>query len=541
MNRQRLWGIVAGGVAVAVGAVIACGQAERPGASGGTNPPGYSPYAGPCGPEGAVHECHVKISQSADGVVSCFIGQQECRGGQWSSCQGGDIKLQTLDYELSPATIRPLGLDGGPALSDSGTCTSDPCDPYCSGFNLDAGLQADAGPQSTTIPSGSIFGGAPGGFAGKSNCGEPPDGCNDVAPAPAYPRKCNGNPEHFSVWDSCLADTHCDRLKNNDAGACVADWSAGGAPNDARWSYVTKTWSTSVCPVGGGPDLTVGAACTDTTTSPSLDGFNVCNRGNDATAGNPGPTRPGLVDIYIDHGNSNFGSMISSATGCDALAKTPSCSVSIPGGTLAPGKCFLVTNVTCPAWSGSGNEVAYVNSAALITECGGKATGSFATAPGCNNNWADVMTGSNCSTITVYQPTSVTYAFNATCAPGLHPRWKWLTYQATVPRSPAGAKVEFFGTLSAPYLDASTPASYAETLISAATTTRSVDCTNNGDAGAPPPTCPTDLLAWASGIASNASGYTHLDVRVLITPPPDGSSTPTVPNMQVSYECVPSE
>lgn len=531
MKHTRLWGLLGGGVATAIATVLACGQADRPLAAADGQGPGYGTYAGPCSPEGAVHECHVKVSQTSDGIVTCFIGQQECRGGQWSKCQGGDIKLQTIDYKLSPRAIAPLGLDAGPVTAEGGVCGTDPCDPYCNGYNQDAGLQADSGPVSTgLLPPGSPFAG-PGGFVGKSDCSSGP-GCNIAWPATG--QNCNGAPKHYSIWDACLGDTHCERLMNAGLGTCVANWGgATGAPQDSNYVPGSSTWSTSVCPVGAGPDITVSSACRFPAGPFGVDQFSVCNRGNDATNGVDGG-----IDIYIDNGNANFSAMLSSDAGCATLAKPASCTIPVPAGGLQPGDCVIVTSANCPAYGG-GNEVAFVNSTNAIAECGGQGTGSQAAGPACNNNWADVKGGTACGTITVYQPTPIVYTYTASCAPGTKPEWKWLTYEANVPATPPGGSVQFFGTLSNPYLDASTPASYPETIINDATTTTSVSCQNPGpDAG---PVCPVDLLAWANAIGPTASSYTQLDIRVLITPSTDQSATPTVPNLQVSYRCVPAE
>lgn len=524
MTGARLRRVMVAGACVAFATAgivlsVACTGGDLPSASA-DGPVGFQPASGPCTSEGAVRECHVKLGEQ-NGASGCFVGQQECAGGAWTPCGGTDVTLQTRD--LSAPGLAPLAVP----VSDAGICATDPCDPNCAGYNEDAGIPPEGGaPNFFFIPGADIFGGAPGGFAKKSDCGSSAKGCNDVAPGAPYTRKCNGE-DHFSIWDSCLADTHCDTSLNGGQGECVANWDTT-ATGDPRWDETNQHWLPAVCP---GVDITISAACE----VGGVPGFNVCNRGNtNAVAAN--------VGIYLDNGNGNFGSSTFSGGTCPNLA--PSCSPSIPGGVLQPGKCFRVTNATCPAWTGSGNPVAYVNSNRAIAECGGVVAAGASTQPGCNNNWADEKhKGLVCGAAgATFVPTAKTFSYTATCTPGTRPRWKSLTYTATVPCSPGACtaanrgKVEFFGTLSR----ATPAATTAETVIGDATTQQTVNCTAGVDAGGQPK-CPVNMTAWADGVASGGSYYTTLVLRVLLTPTPDSAAAPSVGSWGVAYDCVPNE
>lgn len=510
-----------------VAAVVVSAQAcsTMPLAGGSDPTAGGAPLSGPCAPEGAVRDCRVPLGK-ANGVATCFVGTQECRGGLWTSCGGREITLSSVDFETSPQAsqsgIRPLVQP----LSDAGQCTSDPCDPYCMAFNEDAGISAEAGvPTTFTLPGSNIFGGAPGGFAKKSDCGSSSAGCNDKPPGAPYPRKCNGE-DHYNIWDSCLADTHCDVTRNNGAGACVANWDKTPT-SDSRWNPTLGRWDPSVCP---GVDVTVSAVCEVA----KVPGFNICNRGNSAMYA-------ATVALYIDNGNGDFGSSTHKSGVCPV--RPASCSPPVPGGVLLPGRCFRVTNATCPVWNGNGNPVAYVNADGAIPECGGTVTAGASTAPGCNNNWADIKNGGvTCAANSTFIDTSRAFSYVASCPPGNTAQWKVLTYQASVPCSPGACDgtnsgaVEFYGTLSS----TATGVTTQEAIIDDATTTKSVHCTYGVDAGGQP-ICPVDLAAWANGVTPDGATYDRLDLRIRIIPTPDDLETPTLNTWAVSYDCIPTE
>lgn len=517
--------------AACLAVAIGCGTSDPlPAGVSTTAPPqpSFVPAEGPCAAEGQVRECHVKLGER-DGVLDCYQGVQECRGGQWTACGGKDITLSSINHGAAPGTEAPESHSGAVgiravATSTGGQCALDPCNPYCAAYNEDAGLTPEGGAASYYVNMTSIFGGAPGGFAKKSDCGGSSSGCNNAAPGAAYPRKCNGE-NHYSIWDSCLADTHCDTSKNGGKGSCVANWDSS-ATADPRWDEAKGTWLPAVCP---GVDITVSAACEQG----GVAGFNVCNRGNsNATAA--------TIGIFLDNGNGNFGSSTFAAGTCPNHA--PLCSPAVPGGVLAPGKCFRVTNANCPAWTGGGNPVAYVNSQRLVAECGGTTTAAAATGPGCNNNWADVKNkGDACSGVgSTLAPLVRTETYTASCPIGFRLNWKFLTYNATIRCSPGActgtnnSSIKFEGQLRDILPDGGTGAVSPAALSTITTVNATRDCTLSGPAG-----CPIDLRTWAG--AGPQIGYERLDVKITLTPSPDNLVAPTLNSWAVSYDCVPVE
>ncbi len=527
------WKGATGAVILAIGIVVGCGSSSMPGAGADGSGSGFNPLSGPCSPEGTVRTCRVK--RGDDGTtLSCFEGQQECRGGVWSACGGQSITLMGIDIMAAQSLpqdtgLRPLAVP----TADAGVCTQDPCDPNCVGYNETDAQAPTQGPPTFIYNTTDIFGGAPGGFAGKSDCGSSAKGCNDVAPGAPYKRKCNGE-DHYSIWDSCLADTHCDRSRNGGEGECVANWDTS-ATTDPRWDAANRRWSAATCP---GVDVTVSAACVLAGTP----GFNVCNRGNTTLTA-------ASVALSLDNGNGNFGSSTFASGTCPTNAVA--CSPAIPGGVLLPGRCFRVTNANCPAWTGNGNPVTYVNANKAIAECGGDLTAAAATGPGCNNNWADVkVKGGSCGTSGVtFTQTDKLFTYTAACQSGTKPRWKWLTYNATVPCSPGAcgtdagtpnnSKVEFYGTLSTTLVDGGT-SSAPEAIIGDATTTSTVNCSAAGPAG-PQPKCPVDLATWADGVTAGGSTFSKLDLKIRLIPTANTLAAPTVVSWAVSYDCVPTE
>jgi hypothetical protein len=64
--------------------------------------------------------CHVTLGQN-EGVISCFVGVQNCVGGEWTQCSDGE------EVEKIPAD------DGEPlSLTTEKVCDDNPCDPRCS-------------------------------------------------------------------------------------------------------------------------------------------------------------------------------------------------------------------------------------------------------------------------------------------------------------------------------------------------------------------------------------------------------------------------
>jgi hypothetical protein len=167
-----------------------CG-AERPDAAengGFTN----NVAIGPCKTEGAVQECHAVVAQR-EGYVDCFNGQQTCRGGAWTPCDGsgsatggtvsthaysGNLRMSALgSSSAGNGSIHTLSLSEAGNADAGAPCSVDFCNPYCWGFNevppapidpgaciltygdagnAEAGDASDGGTSCTTV-SGTVY------------------------------------------------------------------------------------------------------------------------------------------------------------------------------------------------------------------------------------------------------------------------------------------------------------------------------------------------------------------------------------------------
>src|SRR5262245_15567737 len=87
------------------------------GGSGG----GGGVASGTCSNEGETRECHYQIGQH-DGVLSCWVGQQECRGGMWSPCAGNGT------LSAHPALGAQSSNGGSPSLSPQAMTDAGPVD-----------------------------------------------------------------------------------------------------------------------------------------------------------------------------------------------------------------------------------------------------------------------------------------------------------------------------------------------------------------------------------------------------------------------------
>ena len=447
---------------------------------------------GSCGPNGTVRACHVNLGQH-DGVIDCFAGSQECRGGSWSACGGTDVTLMsTQESVLAHATSARAGASpqalGAPTAV--GSCPADPCNPYCRQSDDSASATADGGATVLYTFSGSEWGNAPGGFIGKQDC--------SPACGTGFPKACNGAPTHYNKFDACQAEHHCDAA----TGACVKNQ----VPADWKWPVATCA----------GIDLTVGPACV----TGGVEGFNICNRGNTAMTVAQGP-----IKVFIDTGNGyDFG-----ATGT-CVSKAASCSIALAA-PLAPGSCRLVVESECAAW-GNGNKIAYVNSDQSVPECGAKVSGAGATMPGCNNNWSDIKKGgSACTSATVggYAPTTRAQTLAASCPPGTQAWWNKLLYDVV---APAGTSVAFRAQVTAVTPDGGVGATWPAVGSFAAVVTESTtkNCSMGSGAG-----CPIDLTAALGGFP--AASYANITIQTTLTPDPTLTTTPTLNSWAISYNC----
>lgn len=114
-----------------------------------------------CTGDGQKVPCGKVSSQTADSVT-CVTGERECVNGTWSACSLDSMKTQSLtrgQYDLKTVATNPT------------PCTNNPCDPFCSNFDKDAGVPnlGDAGTLSdggiTLIPPQTAPGGTTTGCA----------------------------------------------------------------------------------------------------------------------------------------------------------------------------------------------------------------------------------------------------------------------------------------------------------------------------------------------------------------------------------------
>ena len=440
---------------------------------------------------GATRTCTKKLSEH-EGVLSCFCGTQECVDELWGECGGaGSVTTKTApESETQSGPGQSTAALSQPSKSAPG-CASDPCNPYCVGFD-----EKPPTPITPPFAEGNSFegnpdpwGNAPEGFEGKQDCSEGGD-CRT-----GYPKKCGGDPLHYNRFDGCLADHHC----NQSTGKCDR--------NGAGWK-----WPTSVC---AGVDLTAGPSCNNG----KNDGFPLCNRGNTAV---PAGT---TIESTIKTGNW---------LDLDSCPLNPSgteCSIKLTA-PLNPGQCVRIVDGTHCNWSG--NAVVYVNSNQAIKECGMPQPSPpiGVSAPGCSNNWSDVKNGSVCTTFSTggYATKVVTETYNATCPSGYHPQWDRLTYSAT---TPSDSKLTFAVQMAS----AKTPTAFSPTtpkVAATAPTTHPASCGSGG-----PSPCPVDLYTVIGDPA--AVHHPNLKLTVTLTPSTDAQSAPSVSSWQITYSCVPKE
>lgn len=129
-------------------ATAQCGS-TRPLPLGGDGTTQTPTYTGPCAVDGETRACHAIVSQHS-GFVDCFNGSQSCANGSWTSCDGngGTVSTHALPAggALTLSSLSSADAGGAP-------CVSDPCNPYCVGFN--------EVPPGTIKPAGGCAGGLP--------------------------------------------------------------------------------------------------------------------------------------------------------------------------------------------------------------------------------------------------------------------------------------------------------------------------------------------------------------------------------------------
>jgi len=377
--------------------VVGCGTDKPDGAGGDTTGSSGGNPGGPesCAADGEKRAGHLNVG-SNHGFQSCFYGTQVCLAGQWTSCSDSpDGTIVNSVPGLQGQALDGHGLLHIATFTDAGTgvgvCTSDPCDPGCTGWS-----QNTVPP---TVPVGGGigvqgFGQIPGGQLNKLL----DDSCN------AGSGNCNTQNPPGSLWQ-CQMDTYCDMA----GGCCVQHPSLDvyGVSPGIMYGQTSATGAyPAVAPLK--PNITLGPGCNFSDRQP-YDYYPLCNRGGAPaiaaafktavlspqgsvpTAGSPCATRvPGSgVAYYASTCTTN----LDAATIARCPAGTPGCQAVV--GQLDPGMCVLMKmSSDCVGGNPGGEKWMFVNSDNTIDEgIFGYDTGTYPgqTTPinGCADNWSD--------------------------------------------------------------------------------------------------------------------------------------------------------
>jgi hypothetical protein len=465
--------------------------------------------SGPCSNEGATVACHVETGRSGS-IVNCFSGTQTCLGGEWSSCGGGSgATLSTVSLSTNRVAA---GADGvGLALmavttsdpsASSGGCASNPCNPYCIGVDVDAGLVGPVIVQGvvddlSSFPSSKVAASAP--------------TCTQGAP-PQDLRACS--------YDYCCSSATNTCVRSTDpvvSAACTkpatADYTAGLGCRDAL-GYARM------------PICNRGNADSPVTGKLAVMGYS----GNPPVAGPPSPPQPSvcqnvdpsppegcLIDLAINPIKSNGCIMVDVFKG--ATGASP--------GIVCQGTADFNT----------GNRTVMVNPpsttlpSALAANNGGVAAYTqLAEGNACNNfSFVHAVTNS-CVTYTIPPPMVSSYTYAATCSEGSRPRWNQFAYTTTVPDA---SSVLFSMSTATPLSDGGAGTFTAPVTAANPATPTIVDpavCPISGG-----PSCPKSLAA-VLGSANAENPLLKVDLTLTTT-----SATPTVSSWQVNYNCLPVE
>jgi hypothetical protein len=208
---------------------------------------------------------------------------------------------------------------------------------------------------------------------------------------------------------------------------------------------------------------------------------------------------------------------------------------------LKPGECINI-------WPQgvSGNTIMYINADHAVPECG--AFAGPTSAPGCYDNWADVKTGGTCQpqtststsmvTVPAYLPTTYQASTTtATCPAGSAPQWSVFTYDSLIPSNSSGQGSVLIQAQVAPVVNG-VVGKFGPWVTFANTAPPSNDpavCPFVGGLGP----CPKDIFALLGGLPAAADAAMNL--RVVLTPTPDGQAIPELIGWQVAFSCVNSE
>lgn len=503
------------GVAAAALCVVACSNKRPPTLDGsgtpGTNPGGTNNVlTGPCSPEGTTVACHYETGRVGN-IVNCFAGTQSCVGGVWSTCGGtvrtlSSVSLSSLS-SLAAISRPPDGVGLSPkvvwvsdASTDAGGCATNPCNPYCTGQDIDAGLLS---PGTGWNVQGSTSGietyPAPKIVANATTCsqGSPP-GDNNVC-----------------SYDYCCSST---------TNACVRWIDLAGSAN---------------CTKPGTADYMVGIGCIDGAGKTHIP---VCNRG---LASSPGS---GKLAVMGYAGNPPAAG---NAAVCANSGTTPSegCLIDLAVNPIGVNTCVeiivqdaaagTVPGMKCEGSAdfSTGNRVMMVNPpatttlpSALATNYGGSNYTQLADANLCDNYSFVYASPNTCLTYGVPPALSTSYTFTAVCPDGSRIRWNQFAYDTTVPN----ASNVLFKVSTAPVTADGGPGTFT-TPVTVAQPANPVIvdpalCPMSGGGG-----CPKVL---STVLGADAAVNPLLKLDIVATPV---SASPTIKSWQINYNCDPIE
>jgi hypothetical protein len=538
-------------IAVGVGVGAGCGDSKPPYASSGGGP--TSTASGPC-TEGAARACAIDLGTTSQGYHSCFAGTQTCTAGSWSKCGGEGVVTNSKPGAVTPAGLHPgpgglttqaTYVDGSPGAN---ICTSDPCNPYCLGWDL-----TEAG----VLEGGSVVG--VGGFG-------------DLNPGKFLDDPCSGNgnppPCDFKSGGSlfaCQLDTYCN-LQALGGNGCCKQFVPGETYPAANTNPYLGTEP--------GIDLTADTPCNFGGVR-TYQYLPVCNRGTVAVPG-------GVGNITVDTYNASSTLPTSS---CPAPDPSPTCSMPVPATGIAPGVCILLDMAAYCSGGipGGGIKFLYVNADFSIPEgpVTPQASPPLASAqpvqPGCADNWSGTSKRNNPPACFTSGTNSTTFSdtYVASCPVGSKVQWSSLTWDSTCPANGSGSSEVTFDAATAPLVDGgpgtfsafitvgeaqnSTPTDLLDPEICQFTQTTDANCSNADTLGIPqtgptPPCCPKNFLNQFQrpttalpfpgvGVAQGLqlAQQEVLTLQITLTTSPDGLAVPTLNSWQVSYSCLPSE
>ena len=511
-----------------------CSTKEKPGAGGETT-------VGPngeefCATEGDTRECHQLVSVQ-EGVKSCLHGVQVCSGGHWTGCGGnGTIEATNVGVgvaDLVGLTDEEVRIKAGSGTKDAGAC-SNPCDPYCRGYDEDAGIKLDA----SILPDAVVgLQATPPGFVDKL--------LRDKANS--WGKDCErwdtGNSETGWVHSACQSDYYCARHVSGGGteGDCV-QFSEG--PNETHAGKLGGTTNGGVECADAYPDLTLGTPC-------GLAGqiiVPVCNRG-------AAPVPAGTT-IKVSEENSSLTTptaptlKATPAAGAE-MAACPTHASNICNVTLAvplnPGSCVRFSSLSC-AGPLNGNKSLYVNADKSIRECviqprvlgppvsAHGPTVEQARQYGCANNYTAFNSSQVPACLVSFAPKTIVVPYQPTCAPDERVQWGKLAWNASTPST---SEITFEVRVRDRFSDGGFSAWSPWVLVGDA---KQLPPPAKDPAVCPmggPSPCPKDLYAPLGGPPQ--ARYPELELRITLNPDITGLIAPTLYDYKLAYSCVPTE